>query len=278
MDDDISAYSGKRRPAYERMLEDVPRDASTRSSSGTSTGSTAAPSNSRNCSACARRSADRPAHRPRCVRPRNRRRDARRPAARRSRSQRERLKRRRGRRKMLEIAEAGLPHMGGTRPFGFLADRITHDPDEAQVIRQLADRALAGESLPSLGRWLDESDIRTVTGKHWRTPIIRGMLLSPRMSESASTAASRSGPAAWEPIITPEQGRGTAPHTHRPRATHQPNRAVATCCPACADAPSAERHGLRAPLRGAPLPLPLRASTSAAAGAWQSPLSPPSRS
>ncbi len=30
-------------------------------------------------------------------------------------------KRRRGKRKALEIAEAGQPHMGGTRPFGFHA-------------------------------------------------------------------------------------------------------------------------------------------------------------
>ena len=35
-------------------------------------------------------------------------------------------KRRRGRRKMQEIAEAGKPHGGGTRPFGFDDDRITH--------------------------------------------------------------------------------------------------------------------------------------------------------
>lgn len=115
-------------------------------------------------------------------------------------------KRRRGRRKMLEIAEAGLPHGGGTRPFGFLPDKTTHDPREAQVIRDLTERALAGESLPSLARWLDENDIRTVTGKKWRTPVVRQILLNPRYYGVRSHGGKPLGPAVWKPVITPEQG------------------------------------------------------------------------
>jgi DNA invertase Pin-like site-specific DNA recombinase len=111
-------------------------------------------------------------------------------------------KRRRGRRKMLELAEAGKPHGGGVRPFGFLPDRVTHDPVEAEVIRQLAIRALAGESLPSLGRWLDENDVRTVMGKPWRTPTIRGLLLSWRNCGVREHNGQPIGPAIWEPIIS----------------------------------------------------------------------------
>ena len=53
-------------------------------------------------------------------------------------------KSRRVRRKLDQVAAEGRPH-GGKRPFGFEADKITHRPEEAEVIRQLADRYLAGE-------------------------------------------------------------------------------------------------------------------------------------
>jgi DNA invertase Pin-like site-specific DNA recombinase len=80
-------------------------------------------------------------------------------------------KRRRGCRKVQEMAEAGRPHGGGARPFGFQPDRITHDAHEAQTIHDLAVRAQAGESLTSLCRRLTDEGTRTVTGKEWRTPI-----------------------------------------------------------------------------------------------------------
>jgi DNA invertase Pin-like site-specific DNA recombinase len=115
-------------------------------------------------------------------------------------------KRRRGKRKALEIAEAGQPHRGGVRPFGFMPDRVTHNHLEADVIRQLADRALAGESLPSLGRWLDEHDVRTVTGKQWKTPTIRNILLSWRNVGIREHNGQPVGPANWEPIIPPKTG------------------------------------------------------------------------
>ncbi|VXB92875.1 recombinase family protein [Nocardioides sp. AX2bis] len=120
-------------------------------------------------------------------------------------------KRRRGKRKMQEIAEAGQPHGGGTRPFGFLPDRVTHDQTEAEVIRQIAERVLAGESLPSVGRWMDANDIRTVTGKQWRTPVIRGLLLNRRICGERVHNGKVMGPAAWEPIISTE----TADALHR---------------------------------------------------------------
>ncbi len=66
-------------------------------------------------------------------------------------------KRRRGRRKMQELAENGRSHGGGWRPYGFAADKVTLHPDGAQIIRDLSERALAGESLTSLCRWLAQS-------------------------------------------------------------------------------------------------------------------------
>ena len=69
-------------------------------------------------------------------------------------------KSRRQKRKNDEKAAAGLPHGGSQRPYGFADDRITHVPDEADVIRNLAERHLAGESLRSpMAVWLQ---------CHWR--------------------------------------------------------------------------------------------------------------
>ena len=115
-------------------------------------------------------------------------------------------KRRRGKRKMLELAESGKPHGGGTRPFGFQPDRTTHRPNEAQAIRDLTARALAGESLTSLAQWLADSDVRTVQGKAWRTPTLRNLLLNPRIYGMRVHQGQPIGPAQWEPIISPEDG------------------------------------------------------------------------
>jgi len=115
-------------------------------------------------------------------------------------------KRRRGARKALEIAESGRPVMGGPRPFGFEGDRVSHHPAEAAVIRDLAARALAGESLTSLATWLQESRVRTVGGKEWRTNAVRQLLTNPRMWGMRVHRGQVIGTATWEPVITADQG------------------------------------------------------------------------
>jgi len=113
-------------------------------------------------------------------------------------------KSRRVRRKLDEVAAAGRPHGGSRRPFGFEDDRITHRPDEAAVIRQLAERFLAGESVRSLAVWLDEQGIKTVQGGPWRTPTLSGLLASPRNAGLRQHRGEVIGPAVWEPIVSPE--------------------------------------------------------------------------
>ncbi len=113
-------------------------------------------------------------------------------------------KSRRLRRKFEENAAAGLPHGGSNRPFGFDDDRITHRPDEAEVIRTLAARFIAGESYRSLVQWLDDEGVRTVNGGVWRTMSLRTMLTNPRMAGLREHRGEIVGPAVWEPIITLE--------------------------------------------------------------------------
>jgi DNA invertase Pin-like site-specific DNA recombinase len=114
--------------------------------------------------------------------------------------------RRRGQRKSLEIAQTGRPHMGGPRAFGFLDDKETHHPAEANVIRDLAAGALAGETLVSMATWLQENDVQTVGGKEWRTNTVRSLLTNPRCWGMRVHQGQIIGQATWEPIITADQG------------------------------------------------------------------------
>ena len=57
---------------------------------------------------------------------------------------------RRVRRKHQELAEAGAVSGGGGRPFGFEDDRLTVRESEAVIVREVMHRALAGESIRSL--------------------------------------------------------------------------------------------------------------------------------
>ncbi|MDW3212429.1 MAG: recombinase family protein [Ilumatobacteraceae bacterium] len=111
-------------------------------------------------------------------------------------------KSRRIQRKMVEVAAEGRPHGGSRRPFGFDEDRVTHRPDEADVVRTLVARFLAGESLRSLAVWLDDQGITTVYGKPWRTTTIRDMIANPRMAGLRAHNGTVVGTAVWEPIIT----------------------------------------------------------------------------
>ena len=110
-------------------------------------------------------------------------------------------KSRRIRRKNDERAARGLPN-GGTRAYGYEADKITVNRDEARVIRTLTERLLAGESLNSLVRWLNDNDIPTTQGKPWRTTTVRGLLLKPRIAGLREHRGQIVGEAVWPAIIT----------------------------------------------------------------------------
>ncbi len=116
-------------------------------------------------------------------------------------------KSRRIRRKNDEQAQAGLPHAGGSmaRPFGYERDKVTIREDEAAVVRAVVDRFCAGESLRSLATWLDAQDVRTICGGPWRTPTLRTLITSPRIAGLREHRGQVVGPAVWPGIITPQQ-------------------------------------------------------------------------
>jgi len=114
-------------------------------------------------------------------------------------------KKRRVRRKMRANAEAGLPHGGPNRPFGFEDDKITHRPDEVAVVRECAARVIGGESLRSIAAALGAEGVTTTTGKPWQSTNLRVLLRNPRIAGLRDHKGEIVGPAVWDPIITVEQ-------------------------------------------------------------------------
>lgn len=202
VDSDVSAYSGKRRPEYRRLLEEIeagvldavvvyhadrlhrhPRELedfielcqATRTKLATVSGDVDLSTHegqllARITGAVARKESD--------------------------------DKSRRIQRKHQEIALAGRSSGGGTRPFGFESDRRTVRPDEAEVIRECAARVLAGDSLRSICMDLNGRQVATVSGKPWGTQTLRRMLLSARISGQREHHGEIVARAEWEPIIT----------------------------------------------------------------------------
>jgi site-specific DNA recombinase len=112
-------------------------------------------------------------------------------------------KSRRIRRKNDERAANGLPHSSGERPFGYELDRVTVVPSEADVIRHLAERFMAGEPLISLTQWLQDEGIKTATGLNdWRTPTLRNLLMAPRIAGLRVHRGEVVGHGIWPPIIS----------------------------------------------------------------------------
>jgi site-specific DNA recombinase len=112
----------------------------------------------------------------------------------------ERLKR-----KAIELAEAGKPNGLGHRPFGYAMNQLELNEPEAVIVKEAAERYLAGESLASLTNWIQESGVPTVSGAEWRTSTLRNALKSPRIAGLRSLNGTIVGPAVWPGIITPEQ-------------------------------------------------------------------------
>jgi DNA invertase Pin-like site-specific DNA recombinase len=104
-----------------------------------------------------------------------------------------------------QIAEraqnGGLTVYGGRRPFGFEADRRTIRPEEADLIRQGASRVVSGTSVTTLAREWNEAGVRTTTGGKWAQTTLRRVLTSPRTAGLLETRGSIVGDAPWPAIV-----------------------------------------------------------------------------
>ena len=112
---------------------------------------------------------------------------------------------RRIRRKLLQNAMEGQPTRGGTRPFGYRDDHATVDPAEAVLVREAASRVLAGDSIRSVAGDWNERGITTPKGRPWTIETFRRMLHSARLSGQREHHGEIVAKGIWEPIISPEE-------------------------------------------------------------------------
>ena len=103
--------------------------------------------------------------------------------------------------KMNELAHAGKVGGGGPRPFGFEQDRRRVREDEAILIREAASRVLAGDSLYSIVIDWTARGVATVTGKKWTTTHVRTFLCSARVAGLRSHHGAVVAKAEWPAIL-----------------------------------------------------------------------------
>lgn len=112
------------------------------------------------------------------------------------------------RRKHEELALAGKVSGGGSRPYGYEADRKTLRPAEAAIVKDCAKRVLSGESLRSIAVSLNDRGVPAASGGEWSPQSLRRMLASARISgqreHHGEVVATK---AEWPAIITPAQHR-----------------------------------------------------------------------
>ena len=107
-------------------------------------------------------------------------------------------------RKHQELAQAGKLAGGGDRPFGYRSDRRTVEPTEAAAIREAAARVRAGDSLRAIASDWNARGMTSVRGGAWSNQVLRRMLLSPRLSGQRAYQGEIVAKGEWESILTPD--------------------------------------------------------------------------
>lgn len=108
--------------------------------------------------------------------------------------------RRRLKRKMDQLAATGQFH-GGRRPYGYTPDGMTVIPAEVAIIQECAARLLAGESFNEVVRDLNQRGVKTTSGVPWTRASVKTMLLSPRVAGLRQHRGEVIGDAAWPAIL-----------------------------------------------------------------------------
>ena len=108
----------------------------------------------------------------------------------------------RGSRKARQRAEQGHPNKGGTRPFGLSADWSEIVPGEADALRDAAERVLAGTPLYTIAREWDAKGLQPPRGGRWTVTSLSECWSAGARPATASTTASGSLAAPGRPCST----------------------------------------------------------------------------
>jgi DNA invertase Pin-like site-specific DNA recombinase len=116
------------------------------------------------------------------------------------------VKSQRIRRQKQQAAEQGKIAGGGSRAYGWEADKKTIRVAEAEIVRECARRFLAGESTRSICADLNERGVPTATGKKWAPQTMSRMLGSPRICGEREHNGKIVADAVWPALISRDDG------------------------------------------------------------------------
>jgi site-specific DNA recombinase len=136
----------------------------------------------------------------------------------------------RSRRKKDELAARGLP-AGYSRAFGYADNGMTIDETEAALLRDAARRVLAGEATTAIAKEWNERGLRTPRRRSlWTATVIRNVLTNPRAAGLRVHRGEIVGAAAWPPILDRATHERLVAHFADPnrRLKNPPRRALLT--------------------------------------------------
>lgn len=107
----------------------------------------------------------------------------------------------------IQQAKAGGWH-GGMRPYGYEPDGVTIRVSEAREIVNAIEQIIAGVSLRSIVRELNTRGIPTATGRgKWTSVVLRDNIMRPRTAGLSSHLGEIVGKAVWPPIVPEDTWR-----------------------------------------------------------------------
>lgn len=108
---------------------------------------------------------------------------------------------RRVRRKQRDLAEEGRVGQGGNRPYGYEANRTVVIEEEAAVVREIAARVIAGDSLTSVAAALNRRGVRPVRAAAWDVTAVRQVVVKPHGTGLRVYQGKVIGEGTWRPIL-----------------------------------------------------------------------------
>lgn len=108
--------------------------------------------------------------------------------------------------KEAEMANAGARKTGGRRGYGMARDGTIVDA-EAAIIREAADRVLAGEAVGAIARDLNDRKVPTAAGKRWTRRTLSTLLQQARLFGWREHRGELVAAGDWTPILDEATGR-----------------------------------------------------------------------
>jgi site-specific DNA recombinase len=124
-----------------------------------------------------------------------------------------------------QAARAGQPAVSAWRPFGYTWDGLQVVEEEAAVLREAAERLLAGWSLREVTRAVTKAGVVGTTGREFNTTRLKKILISPRVAGLRSYKGEVVAEGAWPAILDREVWEQVcAVLTDPGRGTNRPGR------------------------------------------------------